>query len=60
MASVIGQFLGLIGLDIYPPTTMVELIPYLLELLVGVVLVSGVFRVIGKIAEAFINSVRRW
>ena len=52
--------MGLIGLDIYPPTTMVELIPYLLELLIGVVLVSGVFRVIGKIAEAFINSVRRW
>ena len=60
MASVIGQFMGLIGLDYYPPTTMVELIPYLLEFLVGVVLVSGVFRVIGKIAEAFISSLRRW
>lgn len=60
MAAVISNFLGLIGLEQYPPTTMVELIPYLVYLLIGVVLVSGIFRVIGKIAEAFISTIRRW
>ena len=59
MASVIASFLGLIGLDFYPPTTMVELIPYLVYLLIGVVLVSGVFRVIGKLFESLMGLLRR-
>jgi len=47
------------GLDMVPPDNLSELIPYLLTVLVGVVLVSGVFRVIGRLAEAVMDF-RRW
>lgn len=59
MASVIAEFFGIIGVDAVPPSTMAELIPYLLTVAVGVALVSGVFRVIGKVAEILLNY-RRW
>ena len=59
MALVISEFFQIIGLDMVPPENMAELIPYLLTVLVGVALVSGVFRVIGKLSEVFINF-RRW
>lgn len=59
MALVISDFFQVIGVDMVPPQNMAELIPYLLTVLVGVVLVSGVFRVIGKLAEVFTNF-RRW
>lgn len=59
MALVISEFFQIIGLDMVPPENMAELIPYLLTVLVGVVLVSGVFRVIGKLADVFMNF-RRW
>lgn len=59
MALVISEFFQIIGLDMVPPENMAELIPYLLTVLVGVALVSGVFRVIGKLAEVFMNF-RRW
>ena len=59
MASVIAEFFGIIGEDAVPPSTMAELIPYLLTVAVGVALVSGVFRVIGKVAEILLNY-RRW
>ena len=53
MALIVAEFFGLIGLDMTPPTNLAELIPYLLTFVVGVVLVSLVFRVIGKLAELF-------
>ncbi len=53
MALIVAEFFGLIGLDMTPPQNLAELIPYLLTFVVGVVLVSGVFRVIGKLAELF-------
>lgn len=59
MAAVIAEFFGIIGVDAAPPSTMAELIPYLLTVAVGVALVSGVFRVIGKVAEILLNY-RRW
>ena len=59
MAVVISEFFGIVGLDVVPPTNMAELIPYLLQVFVGVALVAGVFRVLGKLAEVFINF-RRW
>ncbi|MCD8017396.1 MAG: hypothetical protein LUE97_06330 [Oscillospiraceae bacterium] len=59
MALVVAEFFELIGLDMTMPSDMEQLIPYLLTFFVGVVLVSGVFRVIGKLAELFINF-RRW
>lgn len=59
MALVVAEFFELIGLDMTMPSDMEQLIPYLLTFFVGVVLVSGVFHVIGKLAELFINF-RRW
>ena len=59
MAPVIAEFFEIVGVDAVPPSTMAELIPYLLTVAVGVALVSGMFRVIGKLAEIFLNY-RRW
>lgn len=44
MASVVAEFFQITGVDIVPPTTMAELIPYLLTVFVAMVLVTAVFR----------------
>ena len=59
MAALVAQFFGIIGVDMVPPSNLAELIPYLLTVVVGVALVSGVFGVIGKLAEVLLNF-RRW
>lgn len=55
MAAVIAEFFGIIGVDPTAPATMAELIPWLLTVWIGVVLVSGVFRVFGKLVDLFMN-----
>ena len=55
MASVVSEFFSVIWVDMIPPDTLSELIPYLLTVFVGVALVSGVFRVIGRLAEAIMD-----
>lgn len=55
MAAVIAEFFGIIGVDLAAPATMAELIPWLLTVWIGVVLVSGVFRVFGKLVDLFMN-----
>ena len=59
MALIVAEFFGIVGVDAVPPSNMAELIPYLLTVTVSLVLVCGVFRVIGKLAELIINY-RRW
>lgn len=59
MVAVVANFFSIIGVDAVPPETLVELIPYLLTVFVGLALVSGVFRVIGKLAEILMDF-RRW
>lgn len=59
MAEIIAEFFGVIGEDMIPPETLAELIPYLLTVLIGVALVSTVFRVIGRLAEVIMDY-RRW
>lgn len=59
MAQIVAEFFGVIGVDTLPPDNLAELIPYLLTVLIGVVLVSTVFRVIGRLAEAVLD-IRRW
>lgn len=59
MAAVVANFFSIIGVDAVPPETLAELIPYLLTVFVGLTLVSGVFRVIGKLAEILMDF-RRW
>jgi hypothetical protein len=53
----VAQFLGILG--VAPPSTMGELIPYLLTVTVGVVLVSAVFKVIATVAAELL-SMRRF
>lgn len=59
MADLVAQFFHIIGVDMAAPQTLAELIPYLLTVVVGVALVSGVFGVIGRLAE-FLMDFRRW
>lgn len=59
MAAIVANFFNIIGVDTVPPETLAELIPYLLTVFVGLALVSGVFRVIGKLAEILMDF-RRW
>lgn len=55
MAAVVAEFFGIMGLEMVPPENLAQLIPYLLTVLVGVVLVSGVFRVVGALADALLG-----
>ncbi len=55
MAQAVSKFFGILGEDVTAPTNMQELIPYLLNFFVGVVLVAIVFRLIGVIASAIVN-----
>ena len=55
MAAVVAEVFGILGLERLPPETLGELIPYLLTVLVGVALVSGVFRVVGALADALLG-----
>lgn len=59
MAAVIAEFFQIIGVDMVPPSTLADLVPYLLQVVVGVALVSGVFGLIGKVVE-FIMDITRW
>lgn len=40
MASVVAEFFRITGVDIVPPATMAELIPYLLTVFVAAALVN--------------------
>lgn len=59
MAPLVYEFLGIIDVDALPPENLSELIPYLLEVLIGITLVSGVFWVVGKIVDVF-TDFRHW
>lgn len=55
MAELITDFFGLVGIAETPPETLAELIPYLFHFVVGVALVSGVFRAVGTIGGHFMD-----
>ena len=59
MAEVVSEFFTVVWMDMIPPDNLAELIPYLLSVFVSVALVSGVFRVIGRIVELLMDF-RRW
>ena len=59
MAPLVAEFFNVIGVDMVPPDNLAELIPYLLTVLIGVALVSVVFRVLGRLAEVIMDF-RRW
>lgn len=55
MASVVAEFFQITGLDVTPPTTMAELIPYLLTVFVAFFCVTAVFHIVAAIAAAIVN-----
>lgn len=55
MGAAIAEFFMIIGPDVTPPTNMVELIPYLLTVFVGIVAVVCCFRVFTAVAAAIAN-----
>lgn len=57
MLDAVYTFFGIAGLEEYPQN-MAELIPYLLQFIVAVVLVLAVFRAISYISGFFFNW--RW
>jgi hypothetical protein len=59
MVQIVSEFFGIIGLSATPPATLAELIPYLLQVLIGVVLVLAVFKLIYRIFDTLMNW-RRW
>ena len=58
MAQLIAEFFSIVSVDVVPPSTLAELIPYLLTVFVGVALVSAVFAVIGKLAQVILDFTR--
>ena len=58
MADLIAEFFLINGLDIVPPQTLGELIPYCMTIFVGVALVSGVFAVLGKLVVVVLDFTR--
>ena len=58
MAGIVSEFFGISGLDMIPPDNLAELIPYLLQVVVVLVLVLAVFKVISAIVQIFCNW--RW
>ena len=58
MAEIVSEILALSGVSETPPSTLPELIVWLVKITVGVAAISGVFRVLGKLTEAF--QYRRW
>ena len=59
MADTIAEFFQIIGVEQTVPATLEELIPYLLRVVVGVFLVSGMFGILGK-CVGFILDYTRW
>lgn len=57
-ADIIASFVELNGIG-PPPQTLAELIPWQTQITIAIALVSGVFGVLGKLAEIFANF-RRW
>lgn len=58
VALVIAEFFQICGLYMETPQTLSELIPYLLTVVVGVALVSGVFAVIGRLVNLLLDFTR--
>lgn len=58
MVPIVSEFLGVIGVDTMVPSTLGVLLPYLLNVTVGVVLVVSVFRCVVVIAKA-LSGIRR-
>lgn len=53
MLTAIYEFLGILGVDITPPETMAELIPYFLTVVLGIASIWFILRMF----QYFVNSI---
>lgn len=58
MALIVSDFYELLSVG-DDPLTISQLIPYVIDIYIGVALVCGLFRVIGKICELLVGW-RHW
>ena len=58
MAELAQEVLALSGVSGAAPSTLPELVEWLVMITVGVAVISGVFRVLGKLTDIF--QYRRW
>ena len=55
MASVVADFLAVMGIDSVVPVTLGELIPYLLTVYIAVSLVCACFGLLGKLTAVLLD-----
>lgn len=55
MVPAVAQFFNIMQIDMMPPQTLAELIPWLATIFIGVALVCGVFGVIGMLAKVILS-----
>lgn len=60
MGTVLSEWFNVIGPDITLPTNMIELIPYLLTVFLGVLSVVITFKVFVAIARAIVSGWRKF
>lgn len=58
MATVVSEFLQVMDINSMPPQTLSELIPYILNVEVGIALVSGAFGVFGRLLSIILDMTR--
>lgn len=58
MAEIVSEILALSGVSETAPSTLAELVPWLVKITLGVAAISGAFRFLGKLTELF--QWRRW
>ena len=59
MAVIVSEFFGIIGVSQTAPATMSELIPWLMQIIVGLFLVCGVFSLIGALMAQLLGSLKK-
>lgn len=56
MADLMAQLFAVIGVDITPPQTIAELIPYLLTVLIAVAVIGKILSIFGNFTNRFIGG----
>lgn len=55
MIDILAQFFGIIGMEITPPETFSELIPYFLQVVLAIGLIVAIFRLFRGIINGLIT-----
>lgn len=58
MVTLVAEFFNILGLSPSAPSSLGELIPYLLTVFIGVCMISACFAVIGKVIDLILDFTR--